>query len=188
MRYRYDKEGHVIYTLTQFVTTGRANREVDKLKKQLDEEGNSTNNNHPLQQKMVDKIHQLARKSSQILLRIKTVFPFDFFPDTLTINANKIDVVKSDFFFSQHTTSIPLRDIANVEVETAPFFAKLQIINVRYPMEPVSLQYLPKAAALKAKRIIDGLLVAMSQGADVAVIEPKKLLPQLEKVGGSAMD
>lgn len=133
-------------------------------------------------------VERMARKSSQILFRTKTVFPFDLFPDTLTINANKIDVVNSEFFASNQTTSIPLHDIANVEVQTAPFFATIRIINIRYPMKPVILNYLKKDEAIKAKNIIDGLLVAVSQGADVANIDPDKFLKQIEKAGKSTVE
>jgi len=136
--------------------------------------------------KVENKINQMADKSDQILFRTKTVFPFDFFPDTITINANKIDIINAAFFFSSSTTSIPLRDIANVEIETSPFFAKIKIVNIRYPMEPLMMQYLHKSDAIRAKNIIDGLLVSMSQGADVAAIDPQKMQPQIEKVGEGA--
>lgn len=134
------------------------------------------------------QVRQMARKSSQVLFTTKTVFPFDLFPDTLTINANKIDVVNSEFFASTQTTSIPLHDIANVEVQTAPFFATLRITNIRYPTNPIVLNFLKKNAAIKAKNIIDGLLVAVSQGADVANIEPAKLLRQIEQAGKSLVE
>ena len=134
------------------------------------------------------QIRDIARKSSQILFSTKTVFPFDFFPDTLTINANKIDIVQGNFFLSHQTTSIPLKDIANIEIQTAIFFATLRIINIRYPMNPTVLNYLKKSDAIRAKNIIDGLLVAASQGADVASIEPEKLLPQIEQAGKSLVE
>ena len=135
-----------------------------------------------------EKVYQLERKSTDVLFSARTVFPFDFFPDTLTISANKIDIVSSQFFFSHQTTSIPLRDIANVEIQTAPFFATLRIINIRYPMHPSIIRFLKKRDAIRAKNIIDGLLVAMSQGADIAAIEPHLLLEQIEKVGRSAVE
>lgn len=134
-----------------------------------------------------EKIRELAKKSSQILFTAKTVFPFDFFPDTLTINANKIDIVKSSFFASHQTSSIPIRDIANVELQTVPFFATLRIINIRYPMRPKVLRYLKKRDAIRAKNIIDGLLVALSQGADISELEPKKFIEEIEEVGRSAV-
>jgi hypothetical protein len=140
------------------------------------------------QEKMEEKIYQLARKSSQVLFQTRTVFPFDFFPDTLTVTANKIDVVSSAFFLSHQTTSIPLADIANVEIQTSPFFATLQIINIRYPMHPLILNYLKINDAQKAKKIIDGLLVAVAQGTDVTKIEPANFIKQIEKVGESGVE
>jgi hypothetical protein len=135
-----------------------------------------------------EQVYQLERKSTDVLFSVRTVFPFDFFPDTLTISANKIDVVTSQFFFSHQITSIPLRDIANVEIQTSPFFATLRIINIRYSMHPSIIRFLKKHDAIKAKNIIDGLLVAMSQGADIAAIEPHRLLAQIEKVGKSSVE
>jgi hypothetical protein len=135
-----------------------------------------------------EKINELVEKSSHVLFSMQTVFPFDFFPDTLTINANKIDVVKTSFFASHQTSSIPLRDIANVEIQTSPFFATLRITNIRYPMHPKVLRFLKKHEAMKAKNIIDGLLVAISQGADITNIEPTKLIEEMEKVGNSATE
>jgi hypothetical protein len=135
-----------------------------------------------------EKLHKLAEKSSHILFKTKTVFPFDLFPNTLTITANKIDIVNASFFGSNQITSVPLRDIANVEVQTSPFLATIRIINIRFPMHPNVIRYLKKSDAIEAKKIIDGLLVALSQGADIAEIEPEKLLSDIEKLGGSAVD
>jgi len=132
------------------------------------------------------KMNDIVKKSEQILFTTQTVFPFDLFPDSITISGNKIEISNSNFFASHQTSSIPLRDIANVEIQTSPFFASLKIINIRYPMHPHILQYLKKRDAIKAKNIIDGLLVAMSQGADITQIETHKLIEQIEKVGRSA--
>jgi len=135
-----------------------------------------------------EKLHNLAEKSSQVLFTAHTVFPFDLFPNTLTVNANKIDIVNVSFFASRQTTSIPLHDIANVEVQTSPFLATLRIINIRYPMHPTVVRYMKKDDAVRAKGIIDGLLVALSQGADISEIEPGKMLADIEKLGGSAVE
>lgn len=97
-------------------------------------------------------------------------------------------MVSSQFFASHQTTSIPLHDIANVEVQTSPFFSTLRIITIRYPMHAIVLRYLRKHDATKAKNIIDGLLVAISQGADVSAIEPVRFIKQIEKVGESTGD
>src|SRR5438034_3327491 len=103
MQHRRDPQGHVIYHPNDFIVAGQANRRHDALKQNLDRENNSPGENEAIsnqgktnKQKMTERIMQLAKKSSQVLFRTKTVFPFDLFPDTLTINANKIDIVQSD--------------------------------------------------------------------------------------------
>jgi hypothetical protein len=185
-------------TAEKLSVAGEALLRHNALKENMDKESAKPQNSMPGKEESISnqgksnrrkvekKINQLAEKSDQVLFRTKSVFPFDFFPDTLTINANKIDIVQSLFFFSNSTTSVPLRDIANVEIETSPFFAKIKIVNIRYPMEPVIIQYLHKDKAIRAKNIIDGLLVSMSQGADVAAVDPQKMQQQIEKVGEGA--
>jgi hypothetical protein len=188
-------------TAEKLTVAGEAQVRHNILKKNMDEESFTdpaytvpgkeptiSNQGRSTRKKVEKRIRQLAERSDKVLFSTKTVFPFDFFPDTLTINGNKIDLVISNFFFSSATTSIPLRDIANVEIETSPFFAKLKIVNIRYPMEPVEMSYLKKGEAVKAKNIIDGLLVSMSQGADVAAVDPKKMQAHIEKVGTSAVE
>ncbi len=181
---------------TILFTAGQATARNERYKKKLDNGQSSPDNILPLDgrgnskslsQKAKSKVQQLVRKSEEVLFSTKTVWPFDLFPDTLTITANKLDIVQSVFFFSAQTTSIPIRDIARVELETSLFFAKLNIVNLRYPMEPIEIEYLWKSEATRAKNIIDGLLVSMSQGADVSAIEPKDMVPELEQVGQSAV-
>jgi hypothetical protein len=127
------------------------------------------------------KMREICDNPSQILFQTKTVFPFDFFPDELKISSTKIEIKQFHFINTYTKTMIPLQDIAYVEINTIPFFATMKIGNIRV-RNPVVLRYLPAGAALKAKRIIDGLLIAQESGVDISVIEPKALLPQIESL------
>lgn len=170
------------------VGTGSARGELEQRERYINKHSHHKGDDDEKNKEKVgaeEKMKELTRKSSQILYQLRTVFPFDFFPDTITINANKIDIVRSEFFFSSNTTSIPIKDIANIEIETSPFFATLKLINIRAPMRPITVHYLKQHEANKAKSIIDGLLVATEQGADISSLEPKRFLPHLERLGKS---
>lgn len=128
------------------------------------------------------KINSITQKQSQLLFSARTVFPFDFFPDEITISSTKIEVKLHSFFFTYSTTTIPLQDIGHVELYVGLLFASLNIVNIRSD-EPIRINFLWADEAQKAKRIINGLLIAQEAGVDVCFVEPKDLLPQLEGLG-----
>lgn len=128
------------------------------------------------------KMHAMSQRHSDILFQARTVFPFDLFPDTLTISATKIELRVNSFFYSYNTVTIPLQDIGHIELEKGPFFSTLNIINIRAD-KPITVRYLWNYDALRGKKLINGLLIAQEAGVDVSVIEAKKLLDQLERLG-----
>lgn len=131
------------------------------------------------------KFHQLIEKQSEVLFQIKTVFPFDLFPDQLTIRPNKIEVILNQFFFTNQIESVPLQDIAHVKVERSPFFAKLSITNIRKRDTPIVLNFLMPHDAIKAKKLIEGLLVVQEAGADISTIDASKHVEELERLGST---
>lgn len=128
------------------------------------------------------KIHAITRGCTDVLFQTKTVWPFDLFPDVLIISATKIEIIINSFFNSYSTVTIPLQDIGHVEINNALFFATLSLVNIRSEA-PVVLHYLRSRDALRGKKIINGLLIAQEAGVDVSIVDPKKLLPQLEGLG-----
>lgn len=138
-----------------------------------------------LQQQRVEsliKIRQIASNQTDVLFKTSTVFPFDLFPDKIKISSTKIEIQAYSFFFTYQTINIPLQDIGFIELDMALFLATLTIINIRSE-KPVIVRYLWYKDAKKMQRIINGLLVAQEAGVDVSVIEPKKLIDQIESIG-----
>jgi hypothetical protein len=129
------------------------------------------------------KISELADMNPRIIYSAKTVFPFDFFPDTIVIRPTKVEVVQGIFFLSNQVESIPMQDIAHIAVEKIPFFATLRITNIRKRDKPIVLRFLKPFEALKAKKIIEGLLIAQEAGTDVSTINPNTISDELEKIG-----
>ncbi len=130
-----------------------------------------------------EKINLLSKEAQQKFLEIKTVFPFDLFPDTLSIDATKINIVSRVFFASESTKSIEINEVADVIVESIPFLATLKIQCAR---GPVVIHYLKPSEAKKAKRIIQGLLIAKRQGIDISRLDISDKMQQVEELGKSA--
>ncbi len=128
----------------------------------------------------------LVSRADKILFRAKTVFPFDFFPDTVTIDANKVDITLKSFFATEAMTSIMLKEIMDVRVHTALFMAKLIIDYGPHPLKvkKVFVSHLWRADALKAKEIIEGmLLLYRGENIDTTKLKPEETIREVREIG-----
>lgn len=131
------------------------------------------------------KFNDLVVHSREVLFKLTSVFPFDMFPNTITIDQEKITVKFREFFASEEIRSIYIKNIAQLYVDTGPFFATINILDQMLSNDAslIKIPYLKKGEAMKARRIIQGLLVAHSENVDVARIQDDNLVPKLETLG-----
>lgn len=133
------------------------------------------------------RLKSLVGQTQKVLLKITAVFPFDFFPDSITVDENKINIISRDFFFSEDVHSVLLEDITDLHVNTNPFFATLEIVdssNYRFPII-FKVNFLRISEALHARKLIQGLIVARNQKLDLGHVHLKThdLENNLEKIG-----
>lgn len=133
----------------------------------------------------VAKFKTLAAKSQRILLRIAAVFPFDFFPDEIVIDETKVNIINRIFFASENTHSIPFKGIRDVLLETSLFFGTLKICPDGYPGQPICVRFLPKRGAIKARQIIQGLMVVARENIDITNIPDADIINNVESIGES---
>ncbi len=129
------------------------------------------------------KFDSLVRGCKRMLYKLSAIFPFDLFPDEIIIDECKVSVVFREFFFSDDIHSINIEQIRDVDVETGPFFAKLQIVPDGYPSKPLIVRYLSKKQAYRARSIIQGLMVAKRNNIDLGKIDEPDLAGKLESLG-----
>lgn len=132
------------------------------------------------------KLPQLTQQASAVLYSLSSVFPFDLFPDKIIIRLNHIDVVHGIFFWSGTTDRIQVIDIRDVSVQYNPFFGRLKIIPVGTPDNTLSVKFLWRHQALRAKRIILGLLECHRQHVNLSKYSRQQLLAYVEKIGRAA--
>ena len=130
-----------------------------------------------------EKIDNLLKKPRRVLYKISSVFPFDLFPNELVINENQVNVIKRRFFLSEDIETVLIKDIQLVVVETAPFFASLDIEILKPLSKSIVIDYLWVDEALKARRIIQGLRAVEKEGIDIANQPVNELLKKLEIIG-----
>lgn len=128
-------------------------------------------------------LNELVDRAHTVLYKTKSVFPFDFFPDEISISLTKITIVNRQFFSSGSTQSVYIRDIMDVIVDSGPFFATLKIVDVSFAENKLTVEYLSKTDALKARRIIEGLTVASKMNIDLTKVNKKHLVNHIQELG-----
>ena len=129
------------------------------------------------------KLDTLIDTSSQVLFKSHTVFPFHLFTKEIVIDVNKVSLIDRQFFSSARIRSLTIRTVSDTFVDTGLFFAKLSIIVRDFTENSLHIDYLPKADAIKARRIIQGLMVGYEKGIDFSKLNPQEIIDKLEEIG-----
>lgn len=129
-------------------------------------------------------LQSLADSADNVLFRITSFFPFDLFPDELIIDETKVTIVNRSFFASEQIYTIGFASIIDVTIETAPFFATLNIRD-RGWSTIISIRYLPKEKAIKALKILQGVLILQSKSLDISSLSSRNVLKNVETIGHS---
>lgn len=134
-------------------------------------------------QRTIQKLDELVEHSQKSLLRIKTAIPLNPFPTEVIVDINKVHIVLKEFFASEHIHGILIKDISDVLVETNPFFATLKIIDIGFTDNSIDVEYLRRKDAIRARKIIQGLVIAHKYGVDLSKIEDENLCNKIEELG-----
>jgi len=134
-----------------------------------------------VEHKLLDEnlVAGLVEKSNRILASVTSVFPFDFFPNTVNVEEGRITVIVRDFFLSSQVHSVDIKDISNVFINLAPFFAQLVIVSKTFARNQIKIKFLKKGEAIFARRMIEGLRVFESKQIDTSVYSKEELVNKL---------
>ena len=75
-----------------------------------------------------------------------------------------------------------IKDISNIFVNTAPFYAQLVIISKTFTKNEIRIKYLWKDEAVMIRRIIEGLRTFQSKQVDTSVFSVKDLIAKLKEL------
>lgn len=125
----------------------------------------------------------LVKRSNRILMTINSLgFPFDWFPDTINIEEGRITIIKRHFFFSSRVHSVDIKDISNIFINMAPFFAQIVIISKTFEENEIKIKYLRKNEAILARRIIEGLRIFVNRQIDTSTYSKEELVSKLKEL------
>ncbi|MCX6706359.1 MAG: hypothetical protein NTV24_04660 [Candidatus Woesebacteria bacterium] len=128
-------------------------------------------------------VEGLVKKSNRILTTISThKFPIDLFPDTINIEEGRITVIARNFFLSSQVHSVDIKDISNVFINMAPFFAQLVIVSKTFIKNEIRIKNLRKREAVFARRIIEGLRIFVNKQIDTSSYTREELISKLQEL------
>ncbi len=131
----------------------------------------------------MQKLRNIVQKSQNILIESKSVFPFQLFPDTITIDRQKLTVVHRPFFAAKQTVSVPHSDVKNIEADIGPFFGSLTVTSEHFINNTQTIEYLPKRDALAIQQLVQGFISVQREGIDTSKIDDKTLVKMLDELG-----
>lgn len=134
--------------------------------------------------KEIEKFESLVTGSKKILFEASSKFPFNFFEDRIKVDLNKVNVSISDFLKTKRIYNIFIKELTEVLVESGPIFSTL-VIKGNFEDKELRITSLAKKDAEKARKIIQGLIIArkeieLNQLESIPEVEKK-----LEKLGES---
>lgn len=135
-----------------------------------------------------EQLLQTAIQSHDILFKTKTVFPFTPFPDTITIDREKVTIANRFFFSVAKITSSPINDIQNTEANVGPFFGSVRITSRFFYNNIRLLKYMWRDDALKVQQILQGYIIAHQKEIDCSEIDKDRLVALLLDLGKGATD
>ncbi len=134
------------------------------------------------QNQQAPNLGELSHEASMVLYSISSIFPLDLFPDRIVIRLNHIDIIHGIFFWSGTTDRLQIIDIRDVSVQYNPFFASLVLTPAGQPTVH-RVKYLWRGQAVRAKRILLGLIECHRQQVDLSGYSRYELLAHVEKIG-----
>jgi hypothetical protein len=131
------------------------------------------------------RLNELANQTGRILFEATAMFPFDLFPDTISIDENKTTVVCKEFFAVKRIFTVFHQDVTGVDIFTNLLFASLFIHTQLADVNPVILKHLKKDDAVRARRLILGLSTATKQRINLSQIPTNQLFEYIQNIGKS---
>lgn len=155
------------------------NRKESNIQK-LKTTDNLENQNYQTEEEQL--LNELITKTSRVLIRTSGIFPFDFFPDELTVDENKVSIVHRGLI-DENIYSIQTKDLGDVSVEISLLFASLTITDNRLNHPPITIKWLDPDEAVRSRNIIQGLILGESKEIDFAKIKTEDLIKKVEELG-----
>lgn len=136
------------------------------------------------QTKATKQLNETLRNSTDILASATTVFPFTLFPNTATIDREKLNITNRVFFRVAEVVTIPIPDITHVTADVGPIVGSIRVhTHTAGADRPYAINYMRRPDAIKFKRILQGYIIALKKGVDYSALNTEQLRTLLSELG-----
>ena len=132
--------------------------------------------------KQSEKLIKVADTASEVLLKVDSVFPLMLFPDTLSVDRQKLTITHRSFFNTQ-ITNVQICDIQIIEADVGPFFGSLRITSTQFSGTVYKIHFLTRNDVIRAQRLLQGFVVAKEKDIDCSSIGRIKLTSLINDLG-----
>lgn len=148
----------------------------------LQEEGKNEQTINKASKKEEDKqtVNDLIKKSNRRIISISSLFPWNFFPNTIEVEESRVTFIFRQFLASQ-SHSVDIKDISNVFIESSPFFATLQIVSRTFVQNDITIGHLAVKKAHQVQMIIEGLRTFAEHNIDTSNYDVNELIAKIEE-------
>jgi hypothetical protein len=98
-------------------------------------------------------------KDLDIILIIKSIFPFELFPDELIIRKERVTLINRTLPRVTMVRDMHMHDIAQAEADCGPVFGHLHVYPKLRTEEPLLIERVKRKDVLKAREIIESFIV-----------------------------
>lgn len=124
-------------------------------------------------------LEDMIAKSNRIIISISSVFPWDFFPDSINVEETRVTVIQRQLFASQ-VHSVDIKNISNVFLDKDIILASLTIVSRTFKENEIKIMKLRKDEADLTRRLIEGLRMFIEKDIDTSKYTTQELISKLE--------
>jgi hypothetical protein len=137
----------------------------------------------PEPQEAHEKLIDITIKAQDVLFKADTVFPFTLFPDSITLDREKLTVATRSFFRVAKIVSVPVSSISSAEADVGPFFGALHMASKFFVQNTYTVNFLWRHDAVRIQHLLQGFIIANEKKIDITDIEKEDLLILLNDLG-----
>jgi len=111
------------------------------------------------------------------------VFPFTLFPDTVTLDREKLTIANREFFRVAKIITVPVTSMVSAEADVGPFFGSIHMTSKYFIDNTHHLNFLKRSDAIELQRLLQGYIIAQEREVDVSEIDKDDLRILLHDLG-----
>jgi hypothetical protein len=174
--------------ITASETKSASSPAPDGSEKTTEKPGLKKNGSEAKTAKGPESLTELTQNASEVLYEATTIFPFTPFPDTITVDREKITIANRFFWRTANITSTPISEVMSAESNVGPFFGSLHLTFRFFTDNTRTISFLWRHDASNLQKLIHGFIIAHRREVDTSRVPMGELKAMLMELGQGVSD